>query len=244
MKDILKDIISHTYSLGFIDLVKITGTADNTKIEAIADANAVIIQAETHNPVIEFKDVTIGLPNLGKLDLHLKNPEYKENEKIDVVWGIRNNENIPVSILFENETGDFKNDYKLMSANLVNDKIKEAKFRGTTWQVEFEPTVNSIQRMKLQQSAHSEESIFMVKTEGTDFKIYFGDANTHEGNFVFQAGITGKLKTNRTYPISNFISILNLSGDKIIKFSDDGIILITVDSGMAKYNYYIPAMTK
>lgn len=244
MKDILKDIISHTHSLGFIDLVKITGTAESTKIGAIADSNAVIIQAETHSPVLEFKDETIGLPNLSKLDLHLKNPEYKENGKIDLVRGMRNNESVPVSIHFENESGDFKNDYKLMSANLINEKVKDAKFRGATWQVEFEPSANSIQRMKLQQSAHSEETIFMVKTEGTDLKIYFGDANTHEGNFVFQSGITGKLKMNWTYPILNFISILNLNGDKTIKFSDDAVVLITVDSGLAKYDYYIPAMTK
>jgi hypothetical protein len=243
MKDILKDLVAHTQALGFIDLVKIAGTDEATVIDGMADNRSVIVQGETKTSQKEFKG-TFGMPNLNKLDLHLKNPEYKENAKIDVVWDTRNGETQPVSIKFENAAGDFKNEYKLMGTNLINEKLKTVKFKGANWQVEFEPTVTSIARMKLQSAAHSEETIFLVKTEGSDLKVYFGDASTHEGNFVFQAGITGKLRQNWTYPIQQFISILNLDGDKIVKFSDDGVALITVDSGLATYNYYIPAQTK
>lgn len=243
MKDILKDLVAHTHSLGFIDLVKITGADDSTTIDALAVDRSVIVQAETHNPVKEFKG-TFGLPNLNKMDLHLKNPEYKENAQIDVVWEKRNGEDRPTMIHFENATGDFKNDYKLMGTELITEKMKTVKFKGASWNVEFEPSVTSIARMKLQAAAHSEETVFLVKTENNCLNIFFGDANTHEGSFTFQAGITGKLKQNWTYPIQQFISILNLDGDKSIKFSDDGIIFISVDSGIAKYNYYIPAQTK
>lgn len=243
MKDILKDLVAHTHSLGFIDHIKITGTEESTAIDALADNRSVIIQAETHKPVAEFKGV-FGLPNLNKLDLHLKNPEYKENAQINVVWEKRNGEDRPVAIHFENAAGDFKNDYKLMSAELINEKLKTIKFKGTNWNVEFEPSVTSMARMKLQAAAHSEESVFLVKTEGDRLNIFFGDAGTHEGSFTFQAGITGKLKQSWMYPISQFVSILNLDGDKTLKFSDDGIVLVTVDSGITKYNYYIPAQTK
>ena len=54
----------------------------------------------------------------------------------------------------------------------------------------------------------------------------------------------GKLKQNWSYPIAQFQSILGLAGDKTVKFSDDGVALVTVDSGVAVYNYYIPAQTK
>ena len=243
MKDILKDLVAHTHSLGFIDLVKITGTNDSTTIEALAENRSVIVQAETHNPVIEFKG-TFGLPNINKLDLHLKNPEYKENAKIDVVWEKRNGEDRPTMIHFENATGDFKNDYKLMGTELINEKLKTVKFKGANWQVEFEPSVTSIARMKLQAAAHSEETVFLVKTENDFLNIFFGDASTHEGSFTFQMGITGKLRQNWSYPISQVISILNLDGDKTVKFSDDGVVLVTVDSGITKYNYFIPAQTK
>ena len=243
MKDILKDLVAHTQALGFIDLVKITGSDDATTIDGMADNRTVIVQGETKAAQKEFKG-TFGMPNLNKLDLHLKNPEYKENAKIDLVWATRNGENQPVSINFENAAGDFKNEYKLMGTNLINEKMKTVKFKGATWQVDFEPTVTAIARMKLQSAAHSEETIFLVKTEGDDLKFYFGDASTHEGNFVFHTGITGKLRQNWTYPVQQFISILNLDGDKTVKFSDDGVALITVDSGLATYNYFIPAQTK
>jgi hypothetical protein len=243
MKDILKDLVAHTNALGFIDLVKIVGEDDKTSIEALAADKTVIIQAKTKDPVSEFKG-TFGLPDLNKLDLHLKNPEYKDNADIQVVWEKRNGEDRPVMIHFENAARDFKNDYKLMGTELINEKLKTVRFKGATWQVDFEPTVTSIQRLKLQAAANSEETVFMVKTENDQLKIFFGDANTHEGNFVFQTGITGKLRQNWSYPVSQFLSILNLDGDKNIKFSDDGVAQITVDSGLIAYEYLLPAQTK
>ena len=244
MKDILKDLVAHTHSLGFIDLVKIIGDDESTVIEALASDKSVIIQAETLNMIPEFKG-TFGLPNLGKLDLHLKNPEYKENAKIDVVWEKRNGEDRPTVIHFENAAGDYENDYKLMGLELINEKLKSARFKGSNnWPVEFEPSVTSIGRLKLQASAHSEETIFLVKTEDDTLKIFFGDASTHEGSFTFQTGVSGKLKKNWTYPVSQFISILSLDGDKTVKFSDEGVAFVTVNSGIAKYNYYILAQTK
>jgi hypothetical protein len=242
MKDILKDIVVHINSLG-LELVKITGDDKKTSIEALADNKEVIVQAESIDPVTEFKG-TFGMPNLNKLDLHLKNPEYKENANINVVWESRNSENQPVMIHFENAAGDYKNDYKLMNTTLINEKLKTVKFKGASWNLDFEPSVASIARFKLQAAAHNDETIFLVKTEGDTLKFYFGDANTHEGSFIFQTGISGKLKQNWTYPIVRFISILNLDGDKTIKFSDEGVALITVNSGLIKYDYFIPAQTK
>jgi hypothetical protein len=37
---------------------------------------------------------------------------------------------------------------------------------------------------------------------------------------------------------------LSLAGDKTFKISDDGAAMITVDSGIAEYNYILPAMQK
>jgi hypothetical protein len=243
MIDFLKDLVEHTHSLGVIDLVKITTDKSSTAIDGMAENRTVIVQAETKNPVKEVSG-TFGMPNLNKLNLHLNNPEYKEGAKIEVVWDQRNGEDTPVAIHFENATGDFKNEYKLMGQALVNEKLKTVKFKGASWSVDLEPSVTSISRMKLQAAAHTEETVFLVKTENNELKFYFGDASTHEGSFVFQPGITGKLKQNWSYPIAQFISILNLAGDKTVKFSDDGVALITVDSGLTVYNYYIPAQTK
>jgi hypothetical protein len=147
-------------------------------------------------------------------------------------------------LTFENAEGDFKNSYRFMATEIVNEKLKNVKKKPVTWNVEFEPTVAAIQRLKMQAQANAEETNFKAKTEGTDLKFYFGDHSTHAGNFVFQPGITGTLKRTWAWPIKQIISILDLTGDKVMKISDDGAAQITVDSGLAVYTYIIPAQSK
>ena len=67
---------------------------------------------------------------------------------------------------------------------------------------------------------------------------------THAGNFVFQPDITGQLKRAWAYPAKQFASIMDLTGDKTVRISDDGVAQITVDSGVAVYNYLLPAQSK
>jgi hypothetical protein len=61
---------------------------------------------------------------------------------------------------------------------------------------------------------------------------------------VFHHGVTGKLKGTWAWPVSQVLSILNLSGDITMKIADAGALQITVDSGLAEYNYILPAQTK
>lgn len=243
MKDILQDLVAHTHSLGFLPLVKISSDNNETVIESMAEDRSVILQAKTKAPVGEFTG-TFGMPNLNKLDLHLKCPEYKENASIEVVTQNRNNEDIPVGLHFENQAGDFKNDYRFMNAEIINEQMKSVKFKGAQWAIEFTPSVASVQRFKFQAAAHSEEQNFQVKTDGSDLVFSFGDASTHAGNFVFQSNVNGKLKQPWAWPVQQIISILNLPGDVTLRISDVGALQITVDSGLAEYNYILPAQAK
>ena len=131
-----------------------------------------------------------------------------------------------------------------MSADIVNDKLKTVKFKGVKWNVDIVPTNNSIQRLKFQASANSEENTFLAKTENGDLKFFFGDHSSHAGNFVFQTGVSGTLSKAWAWPVTVVISILSLPGDKTFKISDEGAAMITVDSGIAEYNYILPAQTK
>ena len=243
MRDHLLDIVKNTYGLGNIDLVKVIGTAQETAIEALAEDRSVIVQGKLNGPVAEFVG-TFGMPNLGKLSIILGIQEYKENAKISLTTQDRNGETVPVGLHFENAAGDFKNDYRFMSQEIVSDKLKTVKMRSVNWNVEFEPTVASIQRLKFMASANSEELNFTAKTEGTDLKFFFGDHSSHAGNFVFQAGITGALTKSWSWPVAAVISILNLSGDKTFRISDEGVAQITVNTGIATYNYLLPAQSK
>ena len=243
MKDFLQDLVAHTHSLGFLPLVKVTATDKETKIESMAEDRSVILNAKTHTPVENFEGV-FGMPNLNKLDLHLKCPEYKEGAGISVVTQERNGDVIPTGLHFQNALGDFENDYRFMNQDIINEKLKSVKFKGSTWDVEFAPLVSSIQRLKYQAAAHTEETTFQVKTDNGNLVFSFGDASTHAGSFVFQSNVTGKLKQSWSWPVSQVQSILGLAGDITMRIADVGALQITVDSGIAKYDYILPAQSK
>lgn len=240
MRDHLLDLVEHTHDLGCIDLVKITGTDKETDIFGIAEDRSVIAEGKFAGPVAEFIGL-FGMPNLAKLKILLNLGEYKEEANLSIT---KKTDGSPDGINFENKTGDFKNNYRFMAAEIVTEKAKTAKMRPVTWHVEFEPTIASIQRLKMQAQANAEEPTFQVKTDGNDLKFVFGDHSTHSGNFVFQSGVSGQLKRAWSYPILHVISILNLTGNKTMRFSDDGVAEITVDSGLAVYSYKIPAQSK
>jgi hypothetical protein len=243
IKDYLLDIVQHTNGLGIIDLVKITGTDKETTLDAISEDRSVIVQASFKNPVPEFEGV-FGMPNLSRLNTILNIPEYKDDAKINVTTQTRNEQTVISGLHFENKAGDFKNDYRFMVSEIISEKLKTVKFKGAKWGVDFEPSIANIQRLKFQASAHNDETTFVAKTDGKDLKFYFGDHSSHAGEFVFQAGITGTLTKAWSWPIAVVIGILNLPGDKTLKFSDDGAAMITVDSGLINYNYILPAQTK
>ena len=243
MKDILQDIVAHTHALGFLSLVKVTSENGSTTIDSMAEDRSVILTASTHTAVSEFIG-TFGMPNLDKLALHLKNPEYKDKANIAVVSADRNGETIPTHIHFENAAGDFENDYRFMNKAIIEEKLKTVKFKGASWEVQFKPAVAAIQRMKLMSAAHGEEPIFTVKTEDKNLVFYFGDASTHAGSFVFQHDVTGTLKHSWSWPVAQVQSVLNLDGDVTMSISDQGAMMITVDSGLAKYDYILPAQSK
>ena len=242
MQDILKDIVSHTHSLGFITTLKVTSETD-TQIESMADDRSVIMTAKTHSPVGEFTG-TFGMPDLGKLSYHLKNPEYREEAKLDVVQAERNGEVMPTHIHFENKAGDFKNDYRFMNKAVIEEKLKSVKFKVSTYDVEIQPNMAGIERMKLMAGAHSEETVFQVKTEDGNLNFYFGDEATHAGSFTFQSAVEGELAHTWAWPVAQTIAILNLDGDKTMSITDQGAMKISVDSGMAKYDYILPAQQK
>ena len=236
MKDILQDLVAHTHSLGFLPLVKVSSDKSETTIESMAEDRSVILQAKTKAPVGQF-DGVFGMPNLNKLDLHLKCPEYKENATIEVVTQQRNGADVPTGLHFENKAGDFKNDYRFMNAEIINEQLKTVKFKGAKWDIEFE-------RLKFQANAHTEENVFQVTTDGNNLVFTFGDASTHAGNFVFQHDVVGKLKQSWAWPVTQVMSILSLSGDITMRIADVGALQITVDSGLAEYNYILPAQAK
>lgn len=244
MQDLLKDIVSHTHNLGFLNIVKITGSEDKTQIDSMADDRTVIMFAETHNPYADMIGV-FGMPQMNKLKYLLDCPEYREDATITIVKSDRNGETIPTGIHFVNKTKDFKNDYRFMNTEIINEKLKTVKFRGVKWDVSVEPTVSSIQRFQFQAQANNEHATFLAKTEGSDLKFTFGDVASHGGEFVFATDVVGKINKNWTWPVVPVLSILKIAdvNNTTMSISNEGALQLTLDSGLAIYKYIIPAQT-
>lgn len=240
MKDFLQDLVAHTHSLGVLPNIRVETIDNQVLIDAVSDDRHVILKAKTHKQINGVSG-SFGMNNLHKLDLHLKCPEYKDNANISLTLEPRGDQTIPTGIHFQNESGDFQNDFRFIHKSLLDMSMKSVDVNITSWDVEFQPSQANIQRFKFQVSAHTEETFFRVNTTDNNLIFSFGDLNTHAGNFVFQTDITGTIKGNWAWPKSTVLNVLNLDGDKSVKITDKGALQITVDSGITEYNYLFKA---
>ena len=244
MRDILLDIITHIDGLKGINTVKITGTETETKLFTKDEARSVIINGKFKTPNTDLVGV-FGIPNLNRLKTIIGFDEYGE----DAIFEVRkskedDSELTPTSFHFESPAGDFVNDFRLMGTATVESQLKELSFKLKTWDVEFSPSVASIQRLKRQAQANSEETSFRMTTENGALKVMFGDAATTSGNFVFEPNVKAKISPTWHWPVEQINFILSLVGDKTFYINNQGASRIIVDSGLIEYEYIVPAQTK
>jgi hypothetical protein len=242
MQDLLKDIVAHTQKLGFLNIVKVIGTDKQTLIDSMAEDRTVIMYAETNVPYSEMIG-TFGMPQLEKLRYLVDCKEYQENAKIEVVVSQRNGVDVPTGLHFENQDGDFVNDYRFMNQDIINEKLKTVKFRGVNWDVTVVPAVNAIQRFQFQAGANPEHTTFLAKTNNNQLTFTFGDPSNHGGEFIFATNITGTINKAWTWPVVPVLAILKIAdaNNATMSFSNEGAMQIMLDSGIATYKYIIPA---
>ena len=68
--------------------------------------------------------------------------------------------------------------------------------------------------------------------------------STHAGEFVFQHGVEGTLAHTWSWSVAQTQAILNLDGDVTMSIQTQGAMMISVDSGMAKYDYILRTESK
>ena len=106
IKDIFKDILKHTHALGFVEMVKVSGTDTETTISAMDQDKTVIIQGKLHNPISDFIDATIGLSRMTVIDGLLKFPGFDSDDAtVSINKQERNGEDIPVEVEFKSAEG-------------------------------------------------------------------------------------------------------------------------------------------
>ena len=238
MRDYLIDIVKHTVPLGAFTNLRIDGSDSATEISATEAERLMVLRGKLHATVPDF------VPNLPLLNTLLNIPEYTdEKAKYSVTRQQRDGEDQPVAIHLENSAGDFQNDFRLMASKIIDSTEPKLKFNVNNWPIEFVPTVGSQQRLKYQTSAHPDEKAVTFKIEGGNITAQLGDASSHNGSFTFHTGVDAKIKKTISVPVLYVNSVLALSGDKMIHMGDLGM-MISVDSGIAKYDYILPMLTK
>lgn len=235
----IRDIIKHTHQLGFVEMVKLTGSATTAKIEAIDADKTVVIYGELYQPVSEIESV-VGLSRLallkGFVDLH-------DKSTVDVIKETRGSDTVPTELKFDNNDGEVAA-YRFMSETMANEQIKVPPFKGATWDVTVKPEKKKIDRLSAYQGIlGGTEKRFTVSTSNGTLNFAIGSGPNNRSNVPFASGITGSLKHQWSWPLTQVLSILKLNDneDLTVHFSDMGAMKIDVDSGIGKYSYILPA---
>lgn len=208
--DALKDIVKHTQSLGFIDMIKFIGTTTDSKIEAIAVDKTVVLYGEMYQPITDIQSV-VGLSRLSQLkgfiNLHDKSVISVENE-------MRSGANVPTELKFDNGDGDVAS-YRFMSETMANEQIKVPPFKGAIWNVSFKPEKAKIDRLSSYQGVlGSFEKRFIVSTNKDVLNFSIGSGPTDRSVIPFAKDIKGSLKHQWSWPLSETLSILKLNDNE------------------------------
>jgi len=245
LKDVVSDVIKHT-AIGFIDHVKITGSDSETLIDAMDGDRTVILKGKLHMPVSQFSG-EFGFGNLGFLKGLLNLSNYKQDgAKVDVVSRQKNGVDILDHLLFQDANGNTDR-YRVMGKEIIDQVLQTVKFKGAKWDVTVAPTKQKVSELQSVASIYGGiEPNFNLKIEDKNLVITIG---SQTGNFagkrVFATGITGDYKGSHQWPLSKVLTILNLgmSGTCSMSASSIGALQISVDSGIGKYDFILPALT-
>lgn len=245
-RSILLDIVKHTAGLGIIENLKITGS-DSTNLDAMDTDRTVILNAQMHSVVKDF-DGEFGMGNLGLLSSLLKLSNYAgEDASVKVIREERNGVDTPTTIVFEDGQGS-KDQYRFMSTKAINEILKVGKFKGANWNVEIQPSTAKVTQLGEVASIYSGiEPTFNAKTENGALVFEVG---SNEGGIIgrrkFADNVGGELDQVWSYNLNTVLSILKLgmNGTCVMKFSDQGVCQIDVDSGLGIYSYILPAISR
>lgn len=243
MRDYLLDLVQHTVPLGAFKSIRIDGTDTETEIAATEGDRQLVLRGRLHKPSDDLVG-TFGIPNISLLNTLLNISEYKDvDAKFSVLRETREGTVQPVSISFENKDGDFKNEFRLTASNIINSLEPKSRFKINTWAAEFSPSVVSQQRLKYQTQANPTETAVTFKVRGGDIIAHVGDIASHSGSFKFHTGVDASISKAITVPLDYVNAVLSLNGDKVIRIGDFGM-MISVDSGLANYDYILPTFVK
>jgi hypothetical protein len=242
--NILSDIVKHTHGLGFIEAVKVTGSPDSIKIEAMEENRTVVVQG-TINTSIDNLQGTVGLSRMGVLAGYLNFDRFNSKDASVVIeTRDRNGTETPCEVTFDSGAGH-SGQYRFMAAEVAEEQIQVPPFKGAEWMVTVDPSTTAIKDLSTMDSIlGSYEDSFVARTVNGNLEFHIGAGSTDRSKITFAKNVKGTLKHAWRFPIGHFLAIMKLhrtSESTHISFSDMGALKIEVNSGLGTYTYIIPA---
>ena len=244
IKDTFKDIIRHTHDLGIYEMVKIKGTAETTEIETVDADKTVILKGSMNNPVVDFVDATVGLSRMGVLKGYLQYPDFDdENATVAVKTQERNSETVPTEVEFVSANGTDAH-YRFMLADVMNQQLKDIKFKGAEFDVNIEPSQKMMKDLTYFNTVLAAyEANFSPKTEDGALYFHVGDGGSDRTKILIDNNVEGEINTDWKWPLDVVLKILRLGDNSslVMSFNNQGLLQLKVDSGMGVYTYLLPA---
>lgn len=241
LKDILTDIVRHTYGIGCIDLVKMTGGDGKLTIETMDTDRNVCIKGELNKTIDELEG-TVGLARMHVLDRNLRYGGFTDSG-IGIKTQAKDGIVIPSEVSFSG--GGTKSSYRFMSEVMVNDVLKIPPFRGVKWDVEVKPSLKSTQDLQyFAATLGKTEPLFAVSTENNSLIFSLGSSSSDRASVAVSNAVVGELKHAWKYPIAQVLAVLKLIEDGnscVLSISDVGALQLELDSGIGTYKYIFGA---
>jgi hypothetical protein len=225
-------------------MVKIKGTAEATEVETVDADKTVIFKGEMNNPVVDFVDATVGLSRMGVLKGYLQYPDFEnETATVKVVTQERNGETVPTEVEFVSENGTDAH-YRFMLADVINQQLKDIKFKGAEFDVNIEPSQKMMKDLTYFNTILAAyEANFMPKTEDGALYFHVGDGGSDRTKILIDNNVDGEINTEWKWSLDVVLKILRLGDNSnlVMSFNNQGLLQIKVDSGMGVYTYLLPA---
>lgn len=246
IRDVMRDVLKHTHSLGMFEMAKIRGDVSETAIETMDKDKTVIVKGKTHAPVADFAGHTVGLSRMSVLDGLLKYPGFQTDEAtVEVVTQERNGTDVPVEIRFLDQNGSDAH-YRFMLADVVNQQLKDVTFKGADDDVTIVPSAKNLADLKHFGGVLAGlEDKFSPRTEDGALYFLIGDAGSDRTKVMINPAVEGEITRDMTWSLVTVLTILRLGDTSNITmgFNNKGLLKIVVDSGISEFTYLLPAQS-
>jgi hypothetical protein len=193
---------------------------------------------------VDFVDSTIGLSRMGVLKGYLQYPDFDDDAaKVAVKTQDRNGETVPTEVEFVSANGTDAH-YRFMLADVINQQLKDIKFKGAEFEVNIVPTQKMMKDLTYFNTVLAAyEANFSPKTDNGALYFHVGDGGSDRTKILIDNNVEGEITTDWKWPLDVVLKILRLGDNStvVMSFNNQGLLQLKVDSGMGVYTYLLPA---